>query len=222
MNNEVQNFWDTVKIKELPVKDEIDKKSVLLIEDDEDTKQMSISKFYDAIERLANDMVKTIRAKLVEVDSFMESMKLKDAEYAANEELRQSNERKRMQDEQERREQFEEWERIWNMQWTPFYNATVERENIRIANEQYRIEEFNRWTAQITQWEKDEAERKRQENIRINNENDRISEFNIAITDCRNATTNCINVTNRLDNMFEIGSSVPSSLPTQKVYFQYF
>lgn len=221
-NNEIQNFWDTVKIKELPIKDEIDKQSVLLIEDDQDTKQMKVSLFYDAIERLANEMVKQIRAKLVEVDSFLDAMKLKDQEYAANELVRQKNEARRIQDEQERREQFDEWDRIWSTIWTPFYNATVERENVRIANENYRIQEFTRWTAQITQWEKDETERRRQESIRINNENERISEFNIAIINCRNATTNCVNVTNRLDNMFEIGSAVPSSLPSQKVYFQYF
>lgn len=45
---------------------------------------------------------------------------------------------------------------------------------------------------------------------------------NTAITNCNNATNECIEVTNRLKNMFEIGNQVPVSLPTGKVYFQYF
>lgn len=34
-NGTTDSFWKTVKIKELPVKEEVDRRSVLLIEDDQ-------------------------------------------------------------------------------------------------------------------------------------------------------------------------------------------
>jgi len=64
-NGESESFWKTIKIKELPVKEEVDRRSVLLIEDDQDTKQMSVDIFYKAIEDAADKMLEMIRAKLV-------------------------------------------------------------------------------------------------------------------------------------------------------------
>ena len=119
-NGESESFWKTIKIKELPVKEEVDRRSVLLIEDDQDTKQMSVDIFYKAIEDAADKMLDMIIAKLLYVESFMEEMRKKDEQYAANEAERQKNEEQRIQDEQERREQFEEWIRIWEEVWTPF------------------------------------------------------------------------------------------------------
>ena len=92
-NEESTSFWKTVKIKELPVKESIDKQSVLLIEDNEDTKQMNISILYKAIEDAADQMLEMIRSKLVAVDSFMAEMKKKDEEFTANEEERKKNEK---------------------------------------------------------------------------------------------------------------------------------
>ena len=62
-------------------------------------------------------------------------------------------------------------------------------------------------------------------NLRDNNKNNKdkkITEMNQTITSCKNATTECINVTNQLRAMFEIGADVPTSLPNNKLYFQYF
>ncbi len=74
-NGTTDSFWKIVKIKELPVKEEVDRRSVLLIENDQDTKQMSVDIFYKAIEDAADKMLEMIRAKLVEVESFMEEMR---------------------------------------------------------------------------------------------------------------------------------------------------
>ena len=55
---------------------------------------MSVDIFYKAIEDAADKMLEMIRAKLVEVESFMEEMRKKDEQYAANEAERQKNESK--------------------------------------------------------------------------------------------------------------------------------
>ena len=244
------NFWKTVKIKELPIKTELTDDSVLLIQDDQDTKQMNVNLFFQAINDAANDLFNMMREKIIEINGILEDIKAKDEQYAINEAERQGNENKRIEDEQERRAQFDEWIRIWDTIWTPFYNKTVERENERISNEEYRVEEFARWLAMITQWEKDEQSRSEAEKIREQNEstrqqqeqqrqnqfntkitevnnkiievNNKITEMNQTITSCKNATTECINVTNQLRAMFEIGADVPTSLPNNKLYFQYF
>lgn len=49
-------------------------------------------------------MLEMIRAKLVEVESFMEEMRKKDEQYAANEAERQKNEEQRIQDEHKNEE----------------------------------------------------------------------------------------------------------------------
>ena len=282
-----QNFWKTVKIKELPRKTTIDENTYIIVEDNQDTKCMQVGAFFNQIQGMANEMLNQMKAKLVEIDTFFEELKAKDAQYAANEELRQQHEQQRILNETERREQFDEWIRIWDTDWTPFINQTKIDEQIRRDNEAARIEEFNRWTAMINQWEKDESERVKQENIRIANENNRVEEFNTqmqtiadtltdfstrvtqtinncntqiantiadcksqinttitnvnnrideinaefnehmdavekATSDCNEATAKCIEVTQILNDMFDIGVSVPSNLKSGKVYFQYF
>lgn len=233
-------FFKTIRIKELPVKEEVTKDCVILIEDDQDSKQMSIEVFYNAIERIANQMLEELRAKIAEVDAFMERMYLKEEEYAINEDERKKNNLAFIKDEIERRAQFETWERTWDSIWNPYFdecqareNERIENENIRIDNENNRTTEWSRCTTQITQWEQDEQDRKIAESNREIAEADRESKVNDAITAindtyleaisaCTTATDKCKEVTNTLSDMFEIGSEVPTDLPENKVYFQYF
>lgn len=234
------NFFKTTKIKELPIKEDVTKDCVLLIEDNQDTKQMSIEVFYNAIERIANQMLEELRTKIAEVDEFMHRMYIKEEEYAINEDERKKNNAAFIKDEMERRAQFEEWGRTWESIWNPYFdecqvreNERIENETIRIENEANRTTEWNRCTIQITQWEQDEQDRKTAEADRVIADADREDRVNAAITAindtyleaisaCATATDKCKEVTKKLSDMFEIGSEVPTDLPENKVYFQYF
>ena len=46
--------------------------------------------------------------------------------------------------------------------------------------------------------------------------------MNTTISECEDATAECISVTNTLNDMITIGTQVPNSLPSAKIYLQYF
>lgn len=225
----------TTKIKELPVKDTIDKDSVLLIEDNQDTKQMKVELFYKAIENLIDSVNSQVQVILTEARQFIDDMEVRDAAIAKNEEIRQTNETARKLDEDARRSQFQIWTDKFD-KMEEFYNNAVKNEATRISNEEYRVTEWDKWSEFIALWTANESQRQTNEMNRntvfdnkvseVNNvvsiANNTILTMNNSIVNCNNATDRCIEVTDTLNEMIDIGTKVPSSLPSGQIYLQYF
>lgn len=282
---EMMEVAKRIQIKELPVKNEVDQESVLLIQDSEDTKQMPVSLFYDHIQKIADllrqDTTRYLQILQNEIDRCTETLNSLielDKQIQSNETVRINNESARVVAESERIEQFEVWRDRWQI-WERFYDNTVIAENQRVANEEYRTQIWVEWTALIELWTKQENQRQINEDNRtttfnntmevanttieemkalivqtnnintINTENinQKISEVNTLIENtnkineanttyienkgayidatietCNTAINRCVAVTNTLDEMIDIGTAVPTSLPSAKIYLQYF
>ena len=204
-NGVTDPFWKTVKIKELPVKESIDKQSVMLIEDNEDTKQMSLSLFFSRLDDLADEALKLVKDKLEAVDSYLEGLGLDDIvnEITKAEEERKRAEEERKQNEKDRENTFNGWKDKIDNVWTPAMEDAIKKEAERQSNEEYRIDKFNEWLELIKQWEineqqRQDAEKDREtaEDNREQNEQNRQDIFNNKIVEINNAITNMNNTIN--------------------------
>ena len=156
-SNAPEVYERVVKIKELPIKESVTPDSVLLIEDDEDTKQMSVKAFYDLIDNMAAQALSVVKAKMEEVDTLIESSGIKDAAELMKQ--FQEAEEKRKQSEQERQNKFNGWENTIENTWTPSIEDAILKESERQSNEIYRTNKFNEWLQMINQWEVAEQNR---------------------------------------------------------------
>lgn len=197
-SNIPEAYERTVKIKDLPVKEDITLDSVLLIEDDEDTKQMSVKKFYDLIDNISARALEAINAKIEEVNTYMEYVKetvkdLEDSTILEAEEERQKNE-------QDRIKTFDQWKSTFENDWTPFINQAKEQEDIRQDNEDYRTTLINQWLEMINQWELAEQDRVSAEQGRVEAEQDRETAEGIREENETNRGTNFNNLTVTINN----------------------
>lgn len=190
-NNELLR---TIKIAELPVKTNIDRDSVLLIQDNEDTKQMKVALFWDFVQQVTDNLTKSVNALMVEIETFLKAMEARDSIIQQNETQRQANETNRQVSEQERYESFEYIKRQWD-QMVEFYNNTIEQEKQRVANELYRKTEWDSWVAIHSQWAKNESSRQEAEAKRVEEFNSIKQEWNILKADI---TSTKISLANRV------------------------
>ena len=207
-SNTPEVYERVVKIKELPVKESVTPDSVLLIEDDEDTKQMSVKTFYDLIDNMAAQALSIVKAKMEEVDTLIESSGIKDAAELMKQ--FQEAEEKRKQSEQERQNKFNGWENTIENTWTPSIEDAILKESERQSNEIYRTNKFNEWLQMISQWEVAEqnrvtAEDNRQsaEAQRQTNETSRGTEFSNKITEINNLILSVNQAITNMENRFE-------------------
>ena len=207
-SNAPEVYERVVKIKELPIKESVTPDSVLLIEDDEDTKQMSVKAFYDLIDNMAAQALSVVKAKMEEVDSIIESSGIKDAAELMKQ--FQEAEEKRKQAEQERQNKFNGWENTIENTWTPSIEDAILKESERHSNEIYRTNKFNEWLQMINQWEVAEqnrvtAEDNRQsaETQRQTNETSRGTEFSNKITEINNLILSVNQAITNMENRFE-------------------
>ena len=207
-SNTPEVYERVVKIKELPIKESVTPDSVLLIEDDEDTKQMSVKAFYDLIDNMAAQALSVVKAKMEEVDSIIESSGIKDAAELMKQ--FQEAEEKRKQAEQERQNKFNGWENTIENTWTPSIEDAILKESERHSNEIYRTNKFNEWLQMINQWEVAEqnrvtAEDNRQsaETQRQTNETSRGTEFSNKITEINNLILSVNQAITNMENRFE-------------------
>ena len=191
-SNTPEIYERVVKIKELPMKTSVTPDSVLLIEDDEDTKQMPVQAFYDLIDDKTTYAMELVRAKLTEVDSYLETVKEATDGLTEAEAERVKAEQQRQQNEADRQNTFNQWSSTINDVWRPEIEDAIEQEAVRQSNETYRTNLFSQWLEMISQWERAEqdrvsAEQDRQsaesdreeaESTRQDNEQDRITQFN--------------------------------------------
>lgn len=207
-SNTPEVYERVVKIKELPIKESVTPDSVLLIEDDEDTKQMSVKTFYDLIDNMAAQALSIVKAKMEEVDTLIESSGIKDAAELMKQ--FQEAEEKRKQSEQERQNKFNGWENTIENTWTPSIEDAILKESERQSNEIYRTNKFNEWLQMISQWEVAEqnrvtAEDNRQsaEAQRQTNETSRGTEFSNKITEINNLILSVNQAITNMENRFE-------------------
>ena len=220
-SNTPEVYERVVKIKELPVKESVTPDSVLLIEDDEDTKQMSVKTFYDLIDNMAAQALSIVKAKMEEVDTLIESSGIKDAAELMKQ--FQEAEEKRKQSEQERQNKFNGWENTIENTWTPSIEDAILKESERQSNEIYRTNKFNEWLQMISQWEVAEqnrvtAEDNRQsaETQRQTNEASRGTEFSNKITEINNLILSVNQaITNMEDRFEEIKDQIESGADIQ-------
>ena len=207
-SNTPEVYERVVKIKELPIKESVTPDSVLLIEDDEDTKQMSAKAFYNLIDNMAAQALLVVKAKMEEVDSIIESSGIKDAAELMKQ--FQEAEEKRKQAEQERQNKFNGWENTIENTWTPSIEDAILKESERQSNEIYRTNKFNEWLQMISQWEVAEqnrvtAEDNRQsaETQRQTNETSRGTEFSNKITEINNLILSVNQAITNMEDRFE-------------------
>lgn len=220
-SNAPEVYERVVKIKELPIKESVTPDSVLLIEDDEDTKQMSVKAFYDLIDNMAAQALSVVKAKMEEVDTLIESSGIKDAAELMKQ--FQEAEEKRKQSEQERQNKFNGWENTIENTWTPSIEDAILKESERQSNEIYRTNKFNEWLQMISQWEVAEqnrvtAEDNRQsaETQRQTNEASRGTEFSNKITEINNLILSVNQaITNMEDRFEEIKDQIESGADIQ-------
>ena len=242
-SNTPELYERVVKIKELPMKESVTPDSVLLIEDDEDTKQMSVKVFYDLIDNMSKQALDIIRAKIEEIDSYIENSgidgiadlikQIEEAEAA-----RVAAEKEREANERDRESTFNSWKNTFDNTWKPAIEDAVKQEAIRQSNETYRIDKFNEWLNMINQWElaeqereKAETEREKAEDARETAEdkrqdnetnrttifNNKIIEMNQAIQDVENAIEI---MNNRLDEiMKQIEAGLKVEVPVGTTLF---
>ena len=180
------------KIKQLPVKTTIDRDSVLLIEDSQDTKQMSVGLFWDFVQQITDNLTNSVNALMVEMTTFLEAMEARDKIIQQNETDRQAAEKDRKVAEQERYDAFEYIKRQWETM-VQYYNETIERENQRIANEQYRQTEWTNWTNIQAQWTTNESNRQKAEAQRVTEFNDIKAQWAVLKKDVEDTKVSLVN-----------------------------
>lgn len=188
-NNELLRV---IKIKQLPVKTTIDRDSVLLIEDSQDTKQMSVGLFWDFVQQVTDNLTKSVNALMVEMTTFLEAMEARDKIIQQNETDRQAAEKDRRVAEQERYEAFEYIKRQWE-KMVQYYKETIERENQRIANEKYRQTEWANWTNIQAQWATNESNRQKAEAQRVAEFNDIKAQWAVLKKDVEDTKVSLVN-----------------------------
>lgn len=207
-SNTPEVYERVVKIKELPIKESITPDSVLLIEDDQDTKQMSVKAFYDLIDNMSAQALSIVKAKMEEVDSLI---KLSGIEEAAEimKQLQESEEQ-RKQAEIDRQNTFNGWKNTVENTWTPSMEDAILKESERQSNETYRTNKFNEWLQMINQWEtaeqnrvKAEDDRESAETQRQNNETSRGTEFTNKITEINNLILSVNQAITNMEDRFE-------------------
>lgn len=181
-----------VHIKDLPIMNTIDPSARILIEDSQDTKQMTMDKFLNLIESTVDSKMSTniilIANKIAQMDGYVKKMddyikKMNDILSSGNDSEADRNKTfAQMQKEfKELQASYQQISNTWNNQIVPFYNTAVIKETERQSNETYRVQEFQNWsTAQDTMENQEatrqaaEAQRVIAEKKRINAESDRI------------------------------------------------
>ena len=181
-----------VHIKDLPIMNTIDPSARILIEDSQDTKQMTMDKFLNLIESTVDSKMSTntilIANKIAQMDGYVKKMddyikKMNDILSSGNDSEADRNKTfAQMQKEfKELQASYQQISNTWNNQIIPFYNTAVIKETERQSNETYRVQEFQNWsTAQDTMENQEatrqaaEAQRVIAEKKRINAESDRI------------------------------------------------
>ena len=176
-----------VKIKQLPVMDTLDRDAIMLIEDDQDTKQIKVDTLVGYMDSLLNSKINNmmIQEKIQKMDDAIDRLeKLADsmekAEAARVEEFNTMR-----KEHAEFLAKYQSIKDTWDKTIVPKYEADVVNESNRQSNEQYRITEFANWTsAQNTMQNQEntrqtnESNRKSAEDKRISSENTRISSEN--------------------------------------------
>lgn len=181
-----------VHIKDLPIMNTIDPSARIIIEDSQDTKQMTMDKFLNLIESTVDSKMSTntilIANKIAQMDGYVKKMddyikKMNDILSSGNDSEADRNKTfAQMQKEfKELQASYQQISNTWNNQIVPFYNTAVIKETERQSNETYRVQEFQNWsTAQDTIENQEatrqaaEAQRVIAEKKRINAESDRI------------------------------------------------
>lgn len=181
-----------VHIKDLPIMNTIDPSARIIIEDSQDTKQMTMDKFLNLIESTVDSKMSTntilIANKIAQMDGYVKKMddyikKMNDILSSGNDSEADRNKTfAQMQKEfKELQASYQQISNTWNNQIVPFYNTAVIKETERQSNETYRAQEFQNWsTAQDTMENQEatrqaaEAQRVIAEKKRINAESDRI------------------------------------------------
>ena len=181
-----------VHIKDLPIMNTIDPSARIIIEDSQDTKQMTMDKFLNLIESTVDSKMSTntilIANKIAQMDGYVKKMddyikKMNDILSSGNDSEADRNKTfAQMQKEfKELQASYQQISNTWNNQIVPFYNTAVIKETERQSNETYRVQEFQNWsTAQDTMENQEatrqaaEAQRVIAEKKRINAESDRI------------------------------------------------
>ena len=135
------------KIKELPIKESVSDDLVMLVEDLQDTKQMSVKLFLNILDNASDHMVDMVNAKLAEVDAILQATSFDKidqivAEVEANEEIRQQQEANRQFNEEQRQQKMTDWTTTIDA-WLKTFQQWTADENNRKSNENYRIEKFN-------------------------------------------------------------------------------
>lgn len=207
-NNELLRV---IKIKELPVKTSIDRDSVLLIEDSQDTKQMSVGLFWDFVQQVTDNLTKSVNALMVEMTTFLEAMEARDKIIQQNETDRQAAEKDRKVAEQERYEAFEYIKRQWE-KMVQYYKETIERENQRIANEKYRQTEWANWTNIQAQWTTNESNRQKAEAQRVAEFNDIKAQWAVLKKDVEDTK---VSLVNRVTDMINECRATETTLTTK-------
>ena len=274
-----------VQIKDLPIKTEVDPNSVILIQDNDDTKKMPVSVFVDYIQKLGDLLrqdtmryLEILQTEITRCQGIINGLVELDNVIQNNEKTRIANESARSLVDIERTEKFNVWADRWKI-WEQFYDNTVIAENERVSNEEYRTKVWAEWTELLATWanqetirQTNEANRTKTFNTTIKTANETIEEMRALITQtnnlntentaaisekiaevntlinnttalntsnteyieqkataidnsintCTAATNRCVEVTNTLDEMIDIGTAVPTSLPTARIYLQYF
>lgn len=170
----------------------IDPSARILIEDSQDTKQMTMDKFLNLIESTVDSKMSTntilIANKIAQMDGYVKKMddyikKMNDILSSGNDSEADRNKTfAQMQKEfKELQASYQQISNTWNNQIIPFYNTAVIKETERQSNETYRVQEFQNWsTAQDTMENQEatrqaaEAQRVIAEKKRIDAESDRI------------------------------------------------
>ena len=182
-----------VHIKDLPIMNTIDPSARILIEDSQDTKQMTMDKFLNLIESTVDSRISTdtilITNKIAQMDEYVKKMddyvkKMNDILSSSNDSEADRNKTfAQMQKEfKELQASYQQISNTWNNQMVPFYNSAVIKETERQSNETYRVQEFQNWSTAQDAMENQEAARQAAEaqrviaeKKRVNAENDRIA-----------------------------------------------
>lgn len=159
-----------VHIKDLPIMNIIDPSARILIEDSQDTKQMTMDKFLNLIEATVDSKMSTntilIANKIAQMDGYVKKMddyikKMNDILSSGNDSEADRNKTfAQMQKEfKELQASYQQISNTWNNQIVPFYNTAVIKETERQSNETYRVQEFQNWSTAQDTMENQEAAR---------------------------------------------------------------
>ena len=175
-----------VHIKDLPIMNTIDPSARILIEDSQDTKQMTMDKFLNLIEATVDSRVTTdtilITSKIAQMDEYVKKMddyvkKMNDilSSSGSNEDDRNKTFAQMQKEFKELQASYQQISNTWNNQIVPFYNSSVIKENERQSNETYRVEEFQNWSKKQDAIDNQEAARQAAEAQRVIAEKKRVS-----------------------------------------------